>query len=198
MGRTTLTPPWSAWVARGTRDVEGADARTTERTAPEKPPCSFREARTRFDFAGRAPGLIEMSNAEVLFILTMPERFLIVDDDADSTFLARRNLQAVFPQAEVEQVDSGHAALEALREREFTAIVTDYRMPWMDGLTLVKKIREMNLHMPIVMRTAMEDLDNAARAAGVDYVLPWFRWRELGDVVKELLHCNTPGRDSSP
>ena len=126
----------------------------------------------------------------------MPERFLIVDDDADSTFLARRNLQTVFPLAVVEQVQSGHAALEVLREREFTAIVTDYRMPWMDGLTLVRKIREMNLHMPIVMRTAMEDLENPARAAGVDYVLPWFRWRELGEVVKELVHCNTPGSES--
>jgi two-component system, chemotaxis family, chemotaxis protein CheY len=128
----------------------------------------------------------------------MSERFLIVDDDADSTFLARRNLLMVFPQAVVEQVQSGHTALEALREREFTAVVTDYRMPWMDGLTLVRKIREMNLHMPIVMRTAMEDLENAARAAGVDYVLPWFRWRELGDVVKELLHCNAPGPESKP
>ena len=126
----------------------------------------------------------------------MSERFLIVDDDADSTFLARRNLQTVFPHATVEHVASGQAALELLREQEFTAVVTDYRMPWMDGLTLVRKIRELNLQMPIVMRTAMEDLENAARAAGVDYVLPWFRWRELGDVVKELLHCHTPGPDA--
>lgn len=121
----------------------------------------------------------------------MSECFLIVDDDADSTFLARRNLQTVFPEATVEHVASGQAALELLRNRDFTAVITDYRMPWMDGLTLVRKIREMNLHMPIVMRTAMEDLENAARAAGVDYVLPWFRWRELGDVVKELLQCPT-------
>jgi two-component system, chemotaxis family, chemotaxis protein CheY len=128
----------------------------------------------------------------------MTERFLIVDDDADSTFLARRNLQAVFPTATVDHVQSGPAALDLLRDNEFTAIVTDYRMPWMDGLTLVRKIREMNLHMPIVMRTAMEDLENAARAAGVDYVLPWFRWRELGDVVKELLHCNTHGTEPHP
>lgn len=128
----------------------------------------------------------------------MAERFLIVDDDADSTFLARRNLQSVFPQATVEHVLSGHAALEVLREREFTAVVTDYRMPWMDGLTLVRKIRELNLHMPIIMRTAMEDLENPARAAGVDYVLPWFRWRDLGEVVKELLHCQTPGSKTSP
>jgi CheY-like chemotaxis protein len=126
----------------------------------------------------------------------MPERFLIVDDDADSTFLARRNLQAVFPQASVEHVTSGQAALDLLSTEEFTAVVTDYRMPWMDGLTLVRKIRELNLHMPIVMRTAMEDLENAARAAGVDYVLPWFRWRELGEVVKELIHCHTPGSES--
>jgi CheY-like chemotaxis protein len=124
-----------------------------------------------------------------------PERFLIVDDDADSTFLARRNLQSVFPSAVVEHVQSGPAALELLREQEFTAIVTDYRMPWMDGLTLVRKIREMHLSTPIVMRTAMENLENAAQEAGVDYVLPWFRWRELGEVVKELLHCSTPGGD---
>ena len=127
----------------------------------------------------------------------MPERFLIVDDDADSTFLARRNLQAVFPQAIVEHVGSGPAALELLRHEEFNAIVTDYRMPWMDGLKLVRKIREMDLHMPIIMRTAMEDLENAARAAGVDYVLPWFRWRELGEVVRDLLHCNAPGANPS-
>ena len=121
----------------------------------------------------------------------MPEHFLIVDDDADSTFLARRNLLTAFPQATIVQVETGQAALEALAKEEFTAIVTDYRMPWMDGLTLVRKIREMHIHVPIIMRTAMEDLEAQARAAGVDYVLPWFRWRELGEVVKEVLHCNT-------
>ncbi len=128
----------------------------------------------------------------------MSERFLIVDDDADSTFLARRNLQTVFPHAVVDQVQSGQAALDLIRAHDYTAIITDYRMPWMDGLTLVRKIRELRLHMPIVMRTAMEDLENAARAAGVDYVLPWFRWRELGEVVKELLHCNATGRETHP
>lgn len=128
----------------------------------------------------------------------MSERFLIVDDDADSTFLARRNLQNVFPFATIDHVESGNEALALLRQHDYTAVVTDYRMPWMDGLTLVRKIREMHLHMPVVMRTAMEDLENAARAAGVDYVLPWYRWRELGEVVKELMHCHTPGGDARP
>lgn len=127
----------------------------------------------------------------------MAEHFLIVDDDADSTFLARRNLLQTFPEAKVEHAPNGQAALELLRHQDFTAVITDYRMPWMDGLTLVKKIRELGIHIPIVMRTAMEDMEPQARAAGVDYVLPWFRWRKLGEVVKELLHCNAPGRDRS-
>jgi two-component system, chemotaxis family, chemotaxis protein CheY len=128
----------------------------------------------------------------------MSEHFLIVDDDADSTFLARRNLLAAFPQAAIVQVENGQAALEALKRQEFTAIVTDYRMPWMDGLTLVRKIREMNVHIPVIMRTAMEDLEAQARGAGVDYVLPWYRWRELGDVVREIVHCHTSSRNSRP
>jgi two-component system, chemotaxis family, chemotaxis protein CheY len=128
----------------------------------------------------------------------MAEHFLIVDDDADSTFLARRNLLQTFPQARVDHAANGQVALDLLKHQEFSAVITDYRMPWMDGLTLVRKIREMGNPVPIVMRTAMEDLEPQARAAGVDYVLPWFRWRALGDVVKELIHCHTPGREPSP
>lgn len=127
----------------------------------------------------------------------MTEHFLIVDDDADSTFLARRNLLQAFPEARVDHAANGQAALELLQQREFAAVITDYRMPWMDGLTLVRKIRELGLHMPIIMRTAMEDLEGPARQAGVDYVLPWFRWRDLGEVVKELLHCHTPGPETT-
>ncbi len=120
----------------------------------------------------------------------MSDHFLIVDDDADSAFLARRNLLSTFPRAGVVQVETGQAALDAITRQEFTAIITDYRMPWMDGLTLVRKIRDQNIQVPIIMRTAMEDLEVQARAAGVDYVLPWFRWRELGEVVKEVLQCH--------
>lgn len=125
----------------------------------------------------------------------MAERFLIVDDDPDSTFLARRNLQDSFPDAIVDQAQSGQVALDLIRQHEFTAIITDYRMPWMDGLTLVRKIRAMNVSVPIILRTAMENLDAPAREAGVDLVLPWFRWRDLGAMVRELVPCPAPGKD---
>lgn len=127
----------------------------------------------------------------------MAEHFLIVDDDPDSTFLARRNLLQVFPLATVEHAQNGPEALEKISHQEFTALITDYRMPRMDGLTLVRRIRELGHHMPIVLRTAMEDLETQARAAGVDYVLPWFRWRDLGEVVKELIHCPAHGSEST-
>ncbi len=128
----------------------------------------------------------------------MPEHFLIVDDDTDSAYLARRNILQIFPLATVEHAPSGPAALDALHKREFTAILTDYRMPWMDGLTLVRKIREMGNQVPIVMCTAMDDLEEPARAAGVDYVLPWSLRRDIGGVLKEILHCPAAANERSP
>jgi CheY-like chemotaxis protein len=154
---------------------------------------SNRESARSFDFAALVSPFITTPDAEAYF---MAEHFLIVDDDPDSTFLARRNLLQAFPLAEVEHAQNGPDALEKIGRQEFTAVITDFRMPRMDGLTLVRKIRELGHHMPIILRTAMEDLENQARAAGVDYVLPWFRWRDLGEIVRELIHCHTPGSES--
>ena len=41
-------------------------------------------------------------------------------------------------------------------------------------------------------------LDTQAMSPWVDYVLPWFRWRHLGETVKELIHCHTPERETHP
>lgn len=126
----------------------------------------------------------------------LPEYFLIVDDDVDSSLLAVTSLRASFPEADFLQVRKGQDALSALQRQNFTAIVTDYRMPEMDGITLIRLIRQMDMQVPIVMRTAMEDMEEPAREAGADLVLPWFRWRELGHAMHDLLHCHSPGRDS--
>lgn len=40
------------------------------------------------------------------------------------------------------------------------------------------------------MRTAIEDFEGPALAAGADCVLQWFRRGDLGDVVKEVLHLH--------
>jgi CheY-like chemotaxis protein len=123
-------------------------------------------------------------------------RLLVVDDDADSIYLIRSNLRAMFSEVEIDACQSGREALDLLRKNVYSAIVTDYRMPWMDGLTLVRSIRGMGFEGPIVMRTAMEDLQNAARAAGVDYVLPWFRYRDLGVVLKDLIEKREAATDT--
>lgn len=115
-------------------------------------------------------------------------RILVVDDDADSRFLARRNLMQTFQRVRVDEVENGPEAIKYIPEvAPFDVIITDYRMPHMDGLTLTRKLREAGQKMPIVLRVALDDLEPAAKAAGVSYVLPWYRWRELGAIVERLL-----------
>lgn len=115
-------------------------------------------------------------------------KFLIVDDDDDSLFLARRNLTMTFPGADITTAKMGQEALNLFQNgATFDAVVTDYRMPWMDGLTLTRKLRELNVQVPIILRVALKNMEPQAREEGVTVVLPWYRWRELGDVVKQAL-----------
>lgn len=119
----------------------------------------------------------------------MSEKFLIVDDNDDSAYLTFRHLRAAFPESQVIQTEAGQQALDELhRHRDFSAVITDYRMPKMNGLTLIREIRKFDMHVPIILRTAMEDMEESAIEAGANHVLPWFKWDELGHVLKELLH----------
>lgn len=60
--------------------------------------------------------------------------------------------------------ESGAAALELLKVHDVSIVITDCRMPEMDGLTLLKKIRQEYPHIIPIMLTAVHDLDIAVRA----------------------------------
>jgi CheY-like chemotaxis protein len=124
----------------------------------------------------------------------MTEKFLIVDDDADSAHLTFRHLRAAFPDAHVVHVATGPDAIEEVKAHtDYHAIITDYRMPMMNGLTVIREIRKLDPHIPVILRTAMEDMEGAAKDAGANHVLPWYRWDELGHVLHDLLHSVSHG-----
>jgi len=79
----------------------------------------------------------------------MAHRILIVDDDQEFNLL----LTDVFAQAdyEVETSADVNAALGRLQEGEFDLLVTDFRMPGPSGLDLVKRVREAQPDLPIIM-----------------------------------------------
>ena len=100
-------------------------------------------------------------------------RLLIVDDIADNrTILNRRFTRRGF---EVMEADSGRAALALITQHDFDTILLDVMMPEMDGIEVLKRIRESHsaLQLPVVMVTAKsqsEDIVEALKAKANDYV----------------------------
>src|SRR5665811_63373 len=86
----------------------------------------------------------------------MSGRILVVDDDASirETFelqLGRRGY-------EVETAESGEKALNLLQEFGPSLVITDLRMPGMDGLELLRRIREGS-EADVVVITAHESME---------------------------------------
>ena len=101
----------------------------------------------------------------------MSPRLLIVDDQDD----IRLMLQILLEDQgwDTEEAPSGEHALQlgGLRDR-FDALVVDYRMPGVDGLELVRELRERGFERPIILCSAYLDpeIERAAQTLGASTV----------------------------
>ena len=79
-------------------------------------------------------------------------RVLLVDDD--ESFRRVQEYQLDSAGYQVTSVADGEAALEAFREGLHDLVVTDVRMPGLDGLELLARVRAISPDTPVVMITA--------------------------------------------
>jgi len=110
-----------------------------------------------------------------------------VDDDEDLLFLLSRAVLHVLPEAEIEVRTSPETALSYLERHVVDAIVTDNRMPTMDGLTFVRLIRQRDTQTPVLLVTSSTHLAKEATAAGVTRYLPCRQLNDVADSVRALL-----------
>jgi two-component system chemotaxis response regulator CheY len=75
----------------------------------------------------------------------MSKRILIVEDSPAMRQLLRLAIRR-FPEVEVDEVGDGVAALKALAQSEYHIVFVDLNMPVLDGLKLIKRIREDERH----------------------------------------------------
>jgi signal transduction histidine kinase len=102
-------------------------------------------------------------------------KVLVVDDNRVNRLVGVKSLNALG--AEAEAVDSGQAAIEAVRASDFDLILMDVNMPGMDGLEATRRIRALGLvgaAIPIIALTAdvMRHQHDAYLAAGMNGVVP--------------------------
>ncbi len=127
-------------------------------------------------------------------------RVLIVDDDA----ALREGLgEAVgdLGHVVIEAAD-GHAALDALAEGGVDAVLLDLRMPGLDGMEVLRRMRARPLRPPVAILTAVATAENtieAMRLGAVDHLTKPIGRDDLADVLARMLqHAPGPAPEAGP
>ena len=89
---------------------------------------------------------------------------LIVDDDTALLEALPQALYLRLKEVKVDTCDSAQAAIEQIGEYEYAAIVSDIKMPGMDGLALLAKIQELRPDTPTLLITGHGEHDLAVQA----------------------------------
>jgi PAS domain S-box-containing protein len=100
-------------------------------------------------------------------------RILLVDDQADLAEVTGLNLEGRRDAFDVTLATDGPSALDILAETAVDCIVSDYEMPEMDGLELLRAVKECEPSLPFILYTGRgsEEIASEAISAGVtDYL----------------------------
>ncbi|MCB1058641.1 MAG: sigma-54-dependent Fis family transcriptional regulator [Calditrichaeota bacterium] len=114
------------------------------------------------------------------------EKILLVDDEPGlSAFLEEVVREEGF---RAQKVQSAAEALAALEVDSFQLVITDLRMPEMDGLELLRKIRESDPQIGVIVMTAFASLETAVEAlrlGAMDYITKPLHVQEIQVVLRK-------------
>ena len=176
--RKTLQRRWTTLrflIEPCLRFFEGLQGRSHEifikRVSKER--VVLRESQSKAVIA-RMPGISEESLAVARKIKKIPMRekpILIVDDEKNIRLTLSTSLEALG--VETDSAEDGKEALTKLRGKEFGLILLDIRMPGMDGMEVLRQVRESRPDIRIIILTAYGTIELAVEAmklGAVDFI----------------------------
>ena len=123
----------------------------------------------------------------------MGARILVVEDDVDTADYMLKGLRE--DGFTVEHVADGRDGLYMASASAFDAVIMDRMLPGMDGLSVVKALRAAAVETPILILSALGQLDERVkglRAGGDDYLSKPFAYSELSARLESLLRRRAP------
>ncbi len=110
-------------------------------------------------------------------------RVLIVDDDAGIRNVLQRCLRARF---DLTVVASAEAGIQAVGETHFDVLLSDVHLDGMDGVELLRRVRQHDLDLPVILMTGAPSLETAVKAiehGALRYLFKPFNLDSLRDVL---------------
>ncbi|MBK7141015.1 MAG: response regulator [bacterium] len=120
--------------------------------------------------------------------MTQQPSLLVVDDE----LLIRDLLYDFFTGQgwSIAVAENGEKALQVMKNRSIDVVLTDVRMPEMDGMTLVGELRQHHPEIPVVIMTGFPSVDSAVGALRnrvYDYVIKPFNINQLCKTLEAAL-----------
>ena len=123
-------------------------------------------------------------------------RVLIVEDDQEAaSYMAKGLKESGYV---VDHVADGREALYRVAAETYDAAVVDRMLPGVDGLTIIKTMRSAGNHIPVLILSALGDVDDRVKglkAGGDDYLVKPYAFAELLARLEALLRR---GRSDAP
>ena len=114
---------------------------------------------------------------------------LIVDDEKNIRMTLSQSLESLG--VETEMAGNGEEALAKLKEKDFSLMLLDIRMPGMDGMEVLRRVREVRPDIRIIMITAYGTIESAVEAmklGAVDFLQKPFDPEEIREIVSRVLN----------
>ncbi|SBS26869.1 Nitrogen regulation protein NR(I) [Marinomonas spartinae] len=122
--------------------------------------------------------------------MTQQETVWIVDDDRSIRWVLEKTLEQEGIQCQL--FDSADNLVKMLSQEQPSAIISDIRMPGMDGLALLEKLQKEHPYLPVIIMTAHSDLESAVasyQGGAFEYLPKPFDVEEAVSLVKRaILH----------
>ena len=113
---------------------------------------------------------------------------LVVDDESADLNLARRSLEK--QEHKVLSAGTAKEAIQYLRNSQVDVVVLDVMLPDGDGLDVLRKIRDFDKHLPVILMTSSSDSSTSIRAmkhGALDYLFKPIDVAKLRSVVGRAL-----------
>ena len=117
--------------------------------------------------------------------MTQTDEVWVVDDDKSIRWVLEKALKKA--QIKVESFENGNNLMNRLARHQPNAILSDVRMPGLDGFELLKQIKDSFPNLPVIIMTAHSDLDSAVSAyhrGAFEYLPKPFDIKEAIDQVQ--------------